>query len=554
MLSAGIHPNQGTYFSTYAYFFGSCVLILWALWTLRSGRFGVRAWVAGLAAVIALGFSGQIGINQLQHVVQNIDARFLARLLRSKTDPSQSITSIGQIGDLKLSPRIVIRLKPRQLGDVPDYLREASYRNYNPIHQTWFAGGALSDFMAVQPQPDASTWILLSNKTARAVVNISCYLEGRSPDHDPQDVLPLPSGVCRLENLPLFTSVYALQTNKIGAVMATGFGLMTFDARFGPGATFDSPPDTDGERLDRNVPVVEAPALNQVIAEMNIAPGASDLDKRAAVATFFTRNFTYSVWQGRDKQRTTNASPLPRFLLTSRTGHCEYFATATVLLLRQMGIPARYAVGYFVHETSGSGYVVRERDAHAWCLAWNSEAKMWQDFDTTPASWTAIEGRNASLTDALSDAWSWVVFEFQKLRWRQANLRNYILWTLTPVMLVLVYYIIFQRRAKGRAAVKKAPPEIPVIWPGHDSAFYRLEQALATRGLERQPPEALSDWLERALQEPALAHFRAPLRQLLHLHYRYRFDPFGLNDDEKKSLVQNANTILGALTQMKPAN
>ena len=43
---------------------------------------------------------------------------------------TQSITAIGQIGDLKLSPRIVIRLEPKNGSPPPIYLREASYRSY----------------------------------------------------------------------------------------------------------------------------------------------------------------------------------------------------------------------------------------------------------------------------------------------------------------------------------------------------------------------------------------------------------------------------------------
>jgi hypothetical protein len=206
-------------------------------------------------------------------------------------------------------------------------------------------------------------------------------------------------------------------------------------------------------------------------------------------------------------------------------------------------------VGYFVHETAGTGYVVRERDAHAWCLVWNRQTKTWEDFDTTPASWVGIEGRHSAALDALSDTWSWLVFQFEKFRWRQANLRQYVLWTLTPVMAVLIYYIIFQRRARSRSAAQKAAMEPPVIWPGHDSAFYRLENALAARGLPRQPQETLSDWLERALAEPALASLRAPLRELLQLHYRYRFDPRGLDDDEKTSLLKNTADILAKLAE-----
>ncbi len=45
-------------------------------------------------------------------------------------------------------------------------------------------------------------------------------------------------------------------------------------------------------------------------------------------------------------------------------------------MLRRLGVPARYAVGYYVHEGNGENhYVVRERDAHAWCLVWNQSSQ-----------------------------------------------------------------------------------------------------------------------------------------------------------------------------------
>ena len=54
---------------------------------------------------------------------------------------------------------------------------------------------------------------------------------------------------------------------------------------------------------------------------------------------------------------------------------CEYFATATVLVLRRLEIPARYATGFSVHEPSGDGYVVRYSDAHARTLSGIPSAK-----------------------------------------------------------------------------------------------------------------------------------------------------------------------------------
>src|SRR4029450_9757241 len=107
-------------------------------------------------------------------------------------------------------------------------------------------------------------------------------------------------------------------------------------------------------------------------------------------------DFTYSLWQELDFKTRSDDTPLSNFLRNTHRGHCEYFATATVLLLRKLNIPARYAVGYSVHEASGRKFVVRERDAHAWCLVWNDQSGLWQDFDTTPASWMAEEGRRAS--------------------------------------------------------------------------------------------------------------------------------------------------------------
>src|ERR1035437_1383849 len=446
VFSAGVHANQGTL----TYFWGQGVLILWALWSRRSRRFGLKHWAGALAVVVALGFLGQFGINQAERMVQNFNAQWLARFFRPKTDAAQSVTFIGQVGEMKLSPRIVIRLEPKQVGMAPNYLREASYRNYHPQRQTWYAGGSRTNFDDVAHAPqDDTVWLLQAGITNPLAVSIAAYLDGRSQDTgDPEGLLPLPTGSSRLEKLP----VYSLKMNKTGAVLASGPGLLIFDAYYGPGATFDSPPDTSTNQFDLLVPTNEIPALESVIAEMKIA-GADDVEKRVAIESFFFSKFTYSTWQRRDK-RAIDATPLTRFLLNSRSGHCEYFATATVLLLRQLGIPARYAVGYSVHETSGSGYVVRERDAHAWCLAWNREKKIWEDFDTTPASWMAIEGRHASLWEWMSDAKSWVGFQIAKLRWRQTQLRQYVLWTLTPVLAVLLYYIIFQRRTKSRVAKK----------------------------------------------------------------------------------------------------
>lgn len=54
------------------------------------------------------------------------------------------------------------------------------------------------------------------------------------------------------------------------------------------------------------------------------------------------------------------------FLRESNRGYCVHFATATVMLLRAKGIPARYVTGYSVSGTPGEWVTVTEDDAHAW--------------------------------------------------------------------------------------------------------------------------------------------------------------------------------------------
>jgi hypothetical protein len=551
LLAASVHANKDKV-DAVAFLTGQVILIGWALWSVRPRRYGMTGWLMALALVACMGGVGVLGIVKAERAFQLFNARWMQHFFGGgRQNPLESATSMGRIGDMKLSAKIVIRLEPAEVGKVPEYLREASYRRYAPQNLTWHAGGRRVDFELVPPETNNTTWVLVPGKTNTAVVNIACYLDGRSDDGDPEGVLPLPSGCSRLENLPAVSSVISLQKNGNGTVVAAGLGLMVFDARFGPGATLDAPPDIfeTTNSYDLRVPTNELPALDQVIAEMNLTT-TNELEKRLAVERFFLNKFRYSTWQGIDKLADTNGTPLTKFLLTSRSGHCEYFASATVLLLRRLQIPARYAVGYYVHEARGTGYVVRERDGHAWCLVWNAAKKTWEDFDTTPPSWVATEAKRTEFGEWLTDFRSWLWYQFERFRWRQANLQQYIIWALVPVMLVLLYHIIFRRR-RLRGVEDGQGKSAPVNWPGLDSEFYQLEKLLASRGVPRQPSEAFSDWLERALTEPGLAALRGPLQELLRLHYRHRFDPQGLSAAEREQLRREAKACLEALLRAK---
>ena len=58
------------------------------------------------------------------------------------------------------------------------------------------------------------------------------------------------------------------------------------------------------------------------------------------------------------------------FLFVSRTGFCEQFAAAEVVLLRAAGISARLVTGYAYGDPVESGRLMRARNAHAWAEVW----------------------------------------------------------------------------------------------------------------------------------------------------------------------------------------
>ncbi len=79
--------------------------------------------------------------------------------------------------------------------------------------------------------------------------------------------------------------------------------------------------------------------------------------------------FEYSL---EGQSRNPALDPIEDFITENRRGHCEYFATALVLMLRNRGIPARMVVGYKTDEWNelGSFFQVRQFHAHTWVEAY----------------------------------------------------------------------------------------------------------------------------------------------------------------------------------------
>jgi hypothetical protein len=327
-----------------------------------------------------------------------------------------------------------------------------------------------------------------------------------------------------------------MKKNRLGAVkVEEGPGLATYRVRFDVDSSLSGPPT----ETDLLVPQREKAALSKIIQELKLTPLPRKKMLRR-VNAFFRKSFKYSLSLKDGKQAVT---PLSDFLARSRSGHCEYFATATTLLLREAGIPARYAVGYSVQELSNDEnlFVVRARHAHAWVLVYLDGT--WQNFDTTPPAWVGIEKKNASMLEPVYDLWSWCAFRFSKWRWRErgdAGGMRY-LWLLPVLLVLLLARRLYSRRRLKPAGKAREMPGMVEVTPGVDSDFYLIEKRLMDAGYTRYQGETLSGWIKRIDTTADISIPAESLQSILALHYRYRFDPDAIAPSERtrlKSLVQ----------------
>lgn len=114
---------------------------------------------------------------------------------------------------------------------------------------------------------------------------------------------------------------------------------------------------------------LSAADLNRTKLGVISSENVKRLAKAYVVADWLGRNTTYSQEPPR---LPWGEDPIEYFLGQGKIGYCMHYASAAVMLLRQMGVPSRYASGYVVSRTSfeeaGKSFTaeVLDNQAHAW--------------------------------------------------------------------------------------------------------------------------------------------------------------------------------------------
>lgn len=151
----------------------------------------------------------------------------------------------------------------------------------------------------------------------------------------------------------------------------------------------------------------EDPRIGELAKEAT--QGASDpFGKARALESYLRTHYGYSLEL---KGPPASKDPLAMFLFDVREGHCEYFASAMAIMLRELGIPARLVNGFRTGEYNrlGDDWTVRQYDAHSWVEAYFAPYG-WVEFDPTPPDPRhprfALATMLSNIADAV-DLWWW---------------------------------------------------------------------------------------------------------------------------------------------------
>ena len=268
--------------------------------------------------------------------------------------------------------------------------------------------------------------------------------------------------------------------------------------------------------------VIAAMQLRDTVYADSIVADSLVLQKMLA---YYLTNFTYSLtvpgitrWGGAKNE------PLAIFW-REKQGFCEYYATLSALVLRRLGIPARYVTGFANPEIiEGLPYsIFRRKHSHAWVEAYVDGR--WVIFDPTPpilpqfaqapswwsVKWEGVRGRFARVMHALKEGeWRRVVDSWQNQS--TALLESPILYA---VLVILVagfagrkIYIAYKLSSKNRAYVSARSLE----WVNN---LNRAERDLARAGFRREPGETVGKFAARVrIALSHLAEDQTPLKKI----------------------------------------
>ncbi len=480
-----------------------------------------------LSFCLLLGYISSIAIAAgHRYVIRKSFSFFYDYYNSQHADPYKTHINFGDTGQLKYSGQIVMRVDSPEVP--PSLFREAAYSTYR--RGDWFGNQEGYSYVSpVKPQQ----WNLARpphKKGKTLTVEFGLPRE--------QGLLPYPYGGYYLSS----STIFRIEQHENGSVkVVDGASLLIYDVSFHPDRPMDGVPDISYLAI----PQEELYVLRKVLAQLK-TEGESDAAKVAALKSYFSSGFRYSLEMlGRGNFSTS----LGNFLLHRKSGFCEYYATATVLLLRSMNIPSRYAIGYAVFEKSKleNKYIVRDRHAHAWAEAYVNGR--WVVVDTTPSDWDQRDAEKASFLEPL-----WDVFNLIRHKYRRYQIGAGEDYTpiFTGIVVVLIAFLAIRiyRRMRMERAVTAAEMYTSRLFDRIITPFTPVVDALISAQGKPKRNESAADWARRSGFWRNLNEHE--FEQLYILHLQSRFDPQEITEEERAVMKKGAEKYLTELKSVTP--
>lgn len=145
------------------------------------------------------------------------------------------------------------------------------------------------------------------------------------------------------------------------------------------------PSDIAGEYLQLPASL---PRSVRAIAEQLTANRLTPYAKAVAIEQYLSNTYTYSLEKPTHPSR--NEDFVSHFLFVDLTGYCDHFSTSMVVMLRSVGVPARWVKGFAPGTLQASSdsdglkeVMVRNLDAHSWVEVY-FPSMGWVPFEPTP--------------------------------------------------------------------------------------------------------------------------------------------------------------------------
>lgn len=275
----------------------------------------------------------------------------------------------------------------------------------------------------------------------------------------------------------------------------------------------------------------------------SLTAGLDNRYDQAMALRDWLRGFTYT----RDLPATAREATLEHFLFDRQAGHCEYFSTALVVLLRSIGIEARNVNGFLGGQWSdfGNYLVVTQNEAHSWAEVW-FPGYGWVMLDATPAGVGTVTA---------FDSWFWpgrIWFDGIQHRWNKWVL-DYSADDQTGIFAGLLGERAVEQTAAPSVEEESGPSPLGALallvvialgwyWarnggPSLDPStqmYVQLRALSARAGLPVSPsttPDVLLEEIDRAYAAAAI-----PARHVVDLYLRSRFGGESLGDPEVRRM------------------